>query len=59
LELLSSVHWLASHADPPCETAQEAANGLAAWNDRKRRMFRPEHVPVAWNRLASEGWIAA
>ena len=58
-ELLSSVHWLASHADPPCETAQEAANGLAAWNDRKRRMFRPEHVPVAWNRLASEGWIAA
>lgn len=59
LELLSSLHWLATRADPPSEDAQEAANGLAAWNERKRRMFRPEHIPVAWDRLASEKWVAA
>jgi hypothetical protein len=59
LELLSSVHWVATHADPPSENEQDAANALAAWNERKRRMFRPEHIPIAWNRLASENWIAS
>jgi O-acetyl-ADP-ribose deacetylase (regulator of RNase III) len=59
LELLSSVHWVATHADPPSEDERDAANALAAWNERKRRMFRPEHIPIAWNRLASENWIAA
>jgi O-acetyl-ADP-ribose deacetylase (regulator of RNase III) len=59
LELLSSVHWVATHANPPSEDEQDAANALAAWNERKRRMFRPEHIPIAWKRLASENWIAA
>ena len=59
LELLSSVHWLATHTEPPSEDEQDAAKALAAWNERKRRMFRAEHIPIAWNRLASENWIAA
>ena len=59
LELLSSVHWLATYADPPSENEHDAANALADWNDRKQRMFRREHVPIAWNRLASESWITA
>ncbi len=57
LELLSSVHWLATHAEPPSGDAQDVAKGLAAWNDRKGRMFRPEHIAVAWDRLASENWM--
>ena len=57
LELLSSVHWVATHADPPAEDEQDAASALASWNERKRRMFRAEHIPIAWNRLASENWI--
>jgi O-acetyl-ADP-ribose deacetylase (regulator of RNase III) len=59
LELLSSVHWLAAHAVPPSQDEQQAAMALAAWNERKRRMFRPEHIPVAWDRLASDNWIVA
>jgi hypothetical protein len=42
--------------DTPSKDEQDAADALAAWNERKRRMFRPEHIPIAWNRLASENW---
>jgi len=57
LELLSSVHWLAAHASPPAEGKDEAVEGIAAWNERKRHMFRLEHVRLAWDRLATEGWV--
>ncbi|MFZ4778903.1 MAG: type II toxin-antitoxin system antitoxin DNA ADP-ribosyl glycohydrolase DarG [Terrimicrobiaceae bacterium] len=57
LELLSSVHWLAVHGTPAAQDKEAAVTGIAGWSDRKRRMFRPEHIRVAWNRLASEGWI--
>jgi O-acetyl-ADP-ribose deacetylase (regulator of RNase III) len=59
LELLSSVHWLATHAEPTATDTQDAAAGMSRWNERKRTMFRQEHIPIAWNRLASENWIAA
>jgi O-acetyl-ADP-ribose deacetylase (regulator of RNase III) len=57
LELLSSVHWLAAHASPIAKDKAEAVEGIAAWNDRKRQMFRPEHIRLAWDRLAAEEWI--
>lgn len=58
LELLSSVHWLATHATPPAQDQESAVNRLAAWSERKRRMFRPEHVRLAWERMVAERWIA-
>ncbi len=57
LELLASVHWLAVHKTPPSGNPDAAVNGISDWSDRKRRMFRPAHIEVAWDRLASEGWI--
>jgi O-acetyl-ADP-ribose deacetylase (regulator of RNase III) len=57
LELLSSVHWLAVHGAPAAASAAEAVAGIGAWNDRKRQMFRPEHIGMAWDRLAAERWI--
>jgi O-acetyl-ADP-ribose deacetylase (regulator of RNase III) len=52
LELLASVHWLASR-NPPVTTADEATDALHAWSTRKRRMFPESHVAVAWNQLRS------
>jgi len=59
MELLSSVHWLAVHAEPRVREEQAAVRGMAAWNERKRQMFRSEHIAVAWDRLAGEGWTSA
>ena len=57
LELLSSVHWVALHRTPPTGNVDEAVQAVHGWNDRKRQMFKPEHIRVAWARLAEQGWL--
>ena len=58
MELLSSVHWTAQHADPAASTAESAVEHIRVWNERKRRMFRPDHVSVAWQRLREQDWLS-
>ena len=57
MELLASVHWLGVHAEPVADSADKAVQGIRSWNDRKCRMFREQHVQVAWERLKSQGWL--
>ena len=57
MELLASVHWLAVHETPAARTQEDAVAGVQAWNERKRQMFRPDHIHVAWDRLTAGGWI--
>jgi hypothetical protein len=59
LELLSSVHWVAVHRNPAAQDRDAEVEGIARWNERKRQMFRAEHIRLAWDLLASEGWIAS
>ena len=59
MELLSSVHWVAKHVDLPAADADAGVRQIHAWNDRKRRMFREEHIRIAWQRLEEEGWLGA
>lgn len=58
MELLSSVHWLATHATPTASNGHEAAYQLKAWNERKAKMFNEKHVHIAWKRLEDQGWLA-
>jgi len=57
MELLSSVHWVAVHEAPPSTDADGAVQTVQRWNDRKRSMFKPEHIRVAWQRLHEQGWL--
>lgn len=57
MELLSSVHWVATHEEVPAKTSAEAVQLVHAWNDRKNSSFRREHIEAAWDRLTSLGWI--
>src|SRR6185436_13885024 len=50
MELLASVHWVAVRSSPLATTTQEAIAGIQNWNERKHRMFRAEHIRVAWER---------
>jgi hypothetical protein len=58
MELLASVHWVAVRAAPGVGDAEGAVQAVHSWNDRKREMFRPEHIRVAWTRLQESGWLA-
>jgi len=54
MELLSTVHWVVRR-----EQARELENAVEkiySWSDRKR-MFKAEHVRIAWNALEREGWF--
>jgi O-acetyl-ADP-ribose deacetylase (regulator of RNase III) len=58
MELLASVHWVATVEDQSARYSLERTTALVhSWNDRKRATFRPEHIEVAWNRLRHEAWI--
>lgn len=59
LELLATVHWVATNEDPAAAGDPDVAAQLVGqWSSRKKRMFRPEHVATAWQRLHDEGWLA-
>ncbi len=57
MELLSSVHWVARHDSTAARNADEAVRKIHEWTDRKQRMFRSEHICVAWDRLTEKGWL--
>jgi O-acetyl-ADP-ribose deacetylase (regulator of RNase III) len=56
MELLASVHWVAMR-DPSVRQSGDAVRSVHSWNERKRRMFPAGHVAIAWEQLASLGWL--
>ena len=58
MELLSSVHWVCRHGKPKASTPESVIESVHRWNDRKSKMFRPEHIRIAHQRLRELDWIA-
>ena len=57
MELLASVHWVAAY-EPGVRSVSEAIRAVHDWNDRKKLLMRPDHIKLAWQRLADEGWLS-
>jgi len=57
MELLATVHWVATHGE--AGSLQSVVAGVQSWNDRKRRLMKPEHIEAAWNRLHNQQWLSA
>ena len=61
MELLATVHWVAHRGGPghpqAATTPDEAVAQVHAWNPRKKQIFKPEHLHIAWRRLAEAGWV--
>ena len=58
MELLSSVHWVATReGDEARERAESAVGLIRSWNQRKRQMFKDEHVVAAWGWLRQHTWF--
>lgn len=58
MELLGSVHWVATH-EANVRLLDDAVVAVHAWNDCKRHLMKPEHIASAWKRLGDEGWLVA
>lgn len=59
MELLSSVHWVATYAKPPARSVNAAVTGVHGWSERKAKGFAAAHIQQAWLRLIDQGWIVA
>lgn len=58
MELLATVHWVATQADGDTATNPEAAlHAVKRWNTRKAALMKPEHVSTAWFHLKERGWF--
>jgi O-acetyl-ADP-ribose deacetylase (regulator of RNase III) len=57
MELLSSVHWVCTHHSLQAISNGAAVEAVHSWNDRKREMFRADHIRVAYDRLKELSWI--
>jgi O-acetyl-ADP-ribose deacetylase (regulator of RNase III) len=57
MELLSSVHWVATQGSKPAKSGEEAVGAIQGWNARKKKLFKPEHVRIAWRRLEETKWL--
>jgi O-acetyl-ADP-ribose deacetylase (regulator of RNase III) len=58
MELLATVHWVATREDPAAaEDVERAVAGVQGWNQRKRDRFQPVHIRTAWRRLREMGWL--
>jgi O-acetyl-ADP-ribose deacetylase (regulator of RNase III) len=58
LELLSTVHWVATEPDGATDPADALAH-IGRWSNRKNRLFASGDVEDAWTRLGSLGWLEA
>jgi hypothetical protein len=56
LELLSSVHWVASREN--VRSVEEAVSKVHTWNERKRR-FSQRQIGIAFETLRAKGWLRA
>jgi hypothetical protein len=56
MELLATVHWVAIHGG--AKSADDAIAQVHAWSSRKKKLFQPNHIRVAWDQLSDSGWFA-
>jgi len=58
MELLSSVHWVVRRDTPAAADEEAAVAAVHGWNERKRAMFKPEHIRIAYRQLHVQGWLS-
>ncbi|QIR41828.1 macro domain-containing protein (plasmid) [Tolypothrix sp. PCC 7910] len=66
MELLATVHWVATKETTPAQDSEQAISLVHSWSDacgnlteRKRKIFKPEHIRKAWQRLYQQNWLTS
>ena len=57
LEMLATLHWVAQEDPNAAVDCQTAIQRVQAWSDRKKALFKPDHLEIAWKHLKAEGWL--
>lgn len=57
LELLTTVLWVVRNNPRAEDSVHRIIAHTHDWNRRKKELFTPEQVEIAWERLREQGWI--
>ncbi len=57
LELLSTVHWVATRESTASLEFSTLVRKVHRWSPRKQRMFSERHIEIAFKALCERGWI--
>lgn len=57
LELLTTVLWVVLNTPRIEDSPHEIVSHIHGWNRRKKELFTPRQIEVAWERLREQGWI--
>ena len=57
LELLATVHWVVKENPEAAKNSESAIALVHEWSDRKRKLFKPEHIRKAWQHLHEQNWL--
>lgn len=57
MELLSTVHWVATNECAINPSNEEIIKHVQQWNSRKKKLFQPHHINIAIDRLKEGHWI--
>lgn len=57
MELLATVHWAATAEG--CTDRACVVDTVHSWNQRKERLFTPNHINTALDHLVGTGWLDA
>lgn len=58
MEMLATIHWVATHEEKQAASnLQKAIEAVQQWSDRKRNLFKTNHLRTAWQRLQHEEWL--
>ncbi|MFL9450868.1 MULTISPECIES: hypothetical protein [Nostocales] len=57
MELLATVHWVATKERQPAQDSEQAIQLVHIWSERKRTIFKAEHIRKAWQRLQQQNWL--
>lgn len=55
MELLATVHWVITQEG--AKTRDDVISKVHSWSERKAKMFTPEYIDIAINRLKNYKWI--
>jgi uncharacterized protein YwgA len=57
MELLSTVHWVATHDREAAHSTDAAVRAVHAWNERKATTMKPQQINAAWQHMRERGWL--
>jgi hypothetical protein len=53
LELLATVHWVMKETPIIASNPEEVIKSVQEWNERKKRIFKEDHIYKAWQHLSN------